>query len=80
MQRNTVIKVAVTETKSTILRQVIMSLQLLMFCIFQLSFWYRNIYILYSFFLDFFLMWTLLKVCIEFVTILLPFYVLVFWP
>ena len=32
------------------------------------------------FFVRFFLMWTLLKVCIEFVTILLPFYVLVFWP
>ena len=28
----------------------------------------------------FFLMWPLLKVCIEFVTILLLFYVLVLWP
>ena len=28
----------------------------------------------------FFLMWTIFKVFIEFVTILLPFYVLCFWP
>ena len=34
--------------------------------------------LLCSFF--FFLMWTILKVCTEFVTILLLFYVLVFWP
>ena len=32
------------------------------------------------FFFLFFLMWPLLKVCIEFVTILLLFYVLVLWP
>ena len=31
-------------------------------------------------FLRFFLMWTIFKVFIEFVTILLLFYVLVFWP
>ena len=33
---------------------------------------------LFFFFLDFFLMWTILKVFIEFATILLLFYVLVF--
>ena len=33
--------------------------------------------LLHSFF---FLMWTIFKVCIEFVTILLLFYALVFWP
>ena len=32
------------------------------------------------FLLDFFLMWAIFKVFIEFVTILLLFYVLVFWP
>ena len=31
-------------------------------------------------FLKIFFMWTIFKVFIEFVTILLPFYVLVFWP
>ena len=39
------------------------------------SFW-----LLLFFFLRFFLMWTIFKVFIEFVTILLLFYVLVFWP
>ena len=34
----------------------------------------------YVFFLNIFLMWTIFKVFIEFVTILLLFYVLVFWP
>ena len=34
----------------------------------------------FFFFLRFFLMWTIFKVFIEFVTILLLFYVLVFWP
>ena len=36
-------------------------------------------YPFYFFFKDFFLMWTILKVCIEFVTVSLLFYVLVFW-
>ena len=31
-------------------------------------------------FKDFFFIWTIFKVFTEFVTILLPFYVLVFWP
>ena len=35
---------------------------------------------IYFFFLKFFLMWTIFKVFIEFVAILLLFYVLVFWP
>ena len=35
---------------------------------------------MFLFFFFFFLMWTILKVFIEFVTILLLFYVLVFWP
>ena len=33
----------------------------------------------FPFFRDFFLMWIIFKVFIEFVTLLLPFYVLVFW-
>ena len=37
------------------------------------------LYILF-FFLDFFLMWTIFNIFIEFVTILLLFYVLIFWP
>ena len=36
--------------------------------------------VLFFFFKNFFLMWTIFKVFIEFVTILLLFYVLVFWP
>lgn len=53
MQRNTVVKLAVTETKSTILSQVITSLHFSMlhlsFCIFELCFWYRDIHILIYF-------------------------------
>ena len=36
--------------------------------------------LLLFFFLKIFLVWTIFKVFIEFVTILLLFYVLVFWP
>ena len=41
-----------------------------------------NIYHIHwkDFFKDFFLIWTILNIFIEFVTILLLFYVLVFWP
>ena len=35
---------------------------------------------IYFFQFLFFLMWTIFKVCIEFATVLLLFYVLVFWP
>ena len=41
---------------------------------------YRDICLAFFFFLRTFLMGTIFKVFIEFVTILLPFYVLVFWP
>ena len=34
----------------------------------------------YHFFKDFFLMWTILKVFIEFITILLLVYVFILWP
>ena len=39
-----------------------------------------NIHFQRPFFKRFFFMWTIFIVCIEFVTILLLFYVLVFWP
>ena len=44
--------------------------------------WFRIYFLIYiyCFLKDFFLMWTIFKVFIEFVTILLLFYVLVFWP
>ena len=37
-------------------------------------------FLFFKFFFFFFLMWTIFKVFIEFVTTLLLFYVLVFWP
>ena len=39
-----------------------------------------SFFLISYFLLRFFFMWTILKVFIEFVTILLLFYVLIFWP
>ena len=61
----------------------IMATKFFLICISLCTYVHDIIIMLYSsclFFLKFFLMWTTFKVFIEFVTILLLFYVLVFWP
>ena len=51
------------------------AIQLVIFCLHEV-----NTEALLFFFLQFFLMWTIFQVFIEFITTLLLFYILVFWP